>query len=88
MPPAWSSADNRGRPALDWHFDQTLLDAQAAVDGWYVLLTALTPEQADAAEVLRRPQGPGLRRAPLRRLQGPLAVTPSSCRTTRESARW
>ncbi|MBV7652676.1 hypothetical protein [Streptomyces albidoflavus] len=42
-----------GLPTLDWHFDQDVLQAEAAVDGWYALLTTLTPEQADAAEVLR-----------------------------------
>ncbi|MFI6061647.1 hypothetical protein [Streptomyces sp. NPDC051286] len=62
------TTDVAGRPALHWHFDQAVIDAEAAVDGWYALLTTLTPEQADAAEVLRS-QGPGRGRAPLRRLQ-------------------
>jgi hypothetical protein len=59
-------------PFLHWHFDQDVLQAEAAVDGWYALLTTLAPEQADAAEVLRRHKGQqeGCR-APLRRLQGP-----------------
>ncbi|MFB6961611.1 hypothetical protein ACFCYB_32610 [Streptomyces sp. NPDC056309] len=30
-----------------WPFDQDALQAEAAVDGWYALLTTLTPEQAD-----------------------------------------
>ncbi|WP_159039757.1 hypothetical protein [Streptomyces sp. TP-A0356] len=34
-----------------------MLQAEAAVDGWYTLLTTLTPKQADAAEVLRRHKG-------------------------------
>ncbi|MDW8806149.1 hypothetical protein P1P68_15475 [Streptomyces scabiei] len=48
-----------GLPTLDGHFDQDVLQAEAAVDGWYALLTTLTPEQADAAEVLRCHKGQG-----------------------------
>lgn len=43
-----------GKPALAWHFDPDVLTAEAAADGSYSLLTALTPEQADTAEVFRR----------------------------------
>ena len=32
-----------GRPTLDWHFDQAAIDAEAATDGWYALLTNLDP---------------------------------------------
>ncbi|MFI6062258.1 hypothetical protein [Streptomyces sp. NPDC051286] len=42
---------------LTWHFDTDVLQAEQAVDGWYALLTTLTPEQADPAEVLRRYKG-------------------------------
>jgi hypothetical protein len=28
-----------GRPTLTWHFDQQTIDAEAATDGWYPLLT-------------------------------------------------
>ena len=34
--------------------DQAALDAEAASDGWYALLTNLDPAEADAAEVLAR----------------------------------
>lgn len=65
-----------GRPTLDWHFDQDVLKAEAAVDGWYALLTTLTPEQADAAEVLRRHKGQGTVERRYGDFKGPLAVTP------------
>ena len=32
-----------GKPALSWHFDQAAIDAEAAADGWYALLTNLEP---------------------------------------------
>jgi hypothetical protein len=34
-----------GKPVLAWHFDQDALDAEAAGDGWYALLTNLAPGQ-------------------------------------------
>ncbi|MEU8698308.1 hypothetical protein AB0C61_11620 [Streptomyces sp. NPDC048680] len=34
-----------GRPTLSRHFDQDVFQAEAAVDGWYVLLTTLTPNR-------------------------------------------
>ncbi|MEZ0028685.1 transposase, partial [Kitasatospora sp. MAP12-22] len=54
------TTDEDGRPSLGWTFDQAVLDAQAAADGWYALVTRLTAEQADAAEVLRRYKGQGV----------------------------
>lgn len=65
-----------GRPSLTWHFDQDILDAQAAADGWYALVTRLTPEQADAAEVLRRYKGQGVVERRYHDFKGPLAVAP------------
>ena len=65
-----------GRPALTWHFDQDLLRAEAAVDGWYALLTTLTPEQADPSDVLRRHKGQGAVERRYSDFKGPLAVTP------------
>jgi len=70
------TTDDTGRPTLDWHFDQDVLQAEAAVDGWYALLTTLTPEQADAAEVLRRHKGQGTVERRYGDFKGPLAVTP------------
>ena len=54
------TTDEAGRPALSWHLDQDSLQAEAAVDGWYALLTTLIPEQADPSEVLRRHKGQGV----------------------------
>jgi transposase len=54
------TCDRDGRPSLAWHFDQDVLDAERAADGWYALVTRLTPQQADGAEVLRRYKGQGV----------------------------
>jgi len=61
---------------LTWHFDQDLLASQAAADGWYSLVTRLTPQQADAAEVLRRYKGQGVVERRYGEFKGPLAVAP------------
>ncbi|MGW3622454.1 hypothetical protein [Streptomyces sp. NPDC000880] len=59
-----------------------MLRAEAAVDGWYALLTTLTPEQADAAEVLRRHKGQGAVERRYGDFKGPWPSPLSSCRTT------
>ena len=46
-----------GKPTLAWEFDAEALQAEAAADGWYALLTNLDPAEADAAEVLIRFKG-------------------------------
>ncbi|MFJ9822724.1 IS1634 family transposase [Streptomyces sp. NPDC101151] len=33
------TVDESGRPALTWHYDQEVLAAEAAADGWYALLS-------------------------------------------------
>src|SRR6516162_6175530 len=38
------TCDATGKPALTWHFDQAAIDAEAAADGWYALLTNLAPD--------------------------------------------
>jgi transposase len=70
------TTDDTGRPILTWHFDQDVLRAETAVDGWYALLTTLTPEQADAADVLRRHKGQATVERRYSDFKGPLAVTP------------
>jgi transposase len=70
------TTDEARRPSLSWHFDQGILDSQAAADGWYSLVTALTPEQADAAEVFRRYKGQGVVERRYSDFKGPLAVAP------------
>ncbi|MFJ9381629.1 hypothetical protein [Streptomyces sp. NPDC101455] len=65
-----------GKPVLSWHFDPDVLDAEAAADGWYFLVTALAPEQADAAGVFRRYKGQGVVERRYSEYKGPLAVAP------------
>ncbi|MFB8034217.1 IS1634 family transposase [Streptomyces sp. NPDC056004] len=71
-----TTTDDAGRPALAWHFDEDVLQAEAAVDGWYALLTTLTPEQAGPSEVLRRHKDQGTVERRYGDFKGPLAVTP------------
>lgn len=68
--------DEAGRPTLTWSFDQAALDAEAASDGWYALLTNLTPDEADSAEVLRRYKGQEVVERRYGDFKGPLAVAP------------
>jgi hypothetical protein len=42
-----------GKPTLTWWFDQQAIDAEAATDGWYALLTNLDATQT-APEILLR----------------------------------
>jgi hypothetical protein len=39
---------------LQWSFDHDILNAEAKADGWYALITLLTAEQSDPAQVLIR----------------------------------
>jgi hypothetical protein len=64
-----------GKPALTWHFDQSAIDAEAATDGWYVLLSNL-PGDVDAGEVLRRYKGQAVVERRYGDFKGPLAVAP------------
>jgi transposase len=65
-----------GKPTLSWHFDQEALDAEAASDGWYGLLTNLELAEADAAEVLVRYKGQETVERRYGNFKGPLAVAP------------
>ncbi|HET6954026.1 MAG TPA: IS1634 family transposase [Acidimicrobiales bacterium] len=64
-----------GRPVFAWTFDQAALDAEAAADGWYALLTNLGPE-VDATEVLLRYKDQPLVERRYGDLKGPVAVAP------------
>jgi transposase len=75
-----------GKPTLDWSFDQGALDAEAATDGWYALLTNLDPVEADAAEVLRRFKGQEAVERRYQAFKGPLAVTPVFLRSNQRIA--
>ena len=68
--------DDAGTPSLTWHFDQEILAAEAAVDGWYALLTTLPPDRADPGQVLIHYKGQGTVERRYHDFKGPLAVAP------------
>jgi hypothetical protein len=70
----WGGAGS-GRPALTWWYDQDAINAEAATDGWYALLTNLDPS-ITATEVLLRYKGQEAVERRCSNLKGPLAVTP------------
>lgn len=72
-----------GRPVLSWHFDQAAIDAEAAADGWYALLTNLEPGQASAEQVFRRYKGQHAVERRYGEFKGPLAVAPLFLKTNR-----
>ncbi len=72
-----------GKPVLSWHFDQAAIDAEAAADGWYALLTNLEPGQASPEEVLRRYKGQHVVERRYGEFKGPLAVAPLFLKTNR-----
>jgi transposase len=74
------------KPTLSWSFDQAALDREAATDGWYGLLTNLTIQQADAAEVLRRYKGQEVVERRYGAFKGPLGVAPMFLKTNRRIA--
>ena len=77
------ATDGHGRPTLEWRFDQAALDTEAALDGWYALLTNLDPAEADAGEVLRRYKGQEVVERRYSDFKGPLAVAPMFVRNNR-----
>ena len=78
-----SAPTTTGKPTLAWHFDQAALDAEAATDGWYCLLTNLDPADADAAEVLARYKGQEVVERRYGDFKGPLAVAPMFLKNNR-----
>lgn len=78
--------DTSGKPTLTWSFDQNAIDAEAAADGWYALLTNLDPATADAAEVLRRYKGQEAVERRYQAFKGPLAVAPIHLKNNRRIA--
>ncbi|WP_241882660.1 hypothetical protein [Frankia sp. KB5] len=70
---ATSVDPDTGKPALTWHFDSAALDAEAATDGWYALLTNL-PDTIGPAEVLARYKGQEVVERRYGAFKGPLAV--------------
>ena len=75
-----------GKPVLAWHFDQATIDAEAATDGWYALLTNLEPGQASPEEVFRRYKGQHDVERRYGEFKGPLAVAPLFLKTNRRIA--
>ena len=78
--------DAAGKPVLSWHFDQEAIDASAAADGWYALLTNLPPSQASPEEVFRRYKGQHVVERRYGEFKGPLAVAPLFLKTNRRIA--
>jgi transposase len=65
-----------GKPEFHWHFDDDALELAANADGWFALLTNLTVEQADAADVFARYKGQEAVERRHSAFKGPLAVAP------------
>ena len=80
------ASDEAAKPTLAWSFDQAALDAEAATDGWYALLTNLDPDQADAGEVLRRYKSQEAVERRYGDFKGPLAVAPMYLKNNRRIA--
>jgi transposase len=72
-----------GKPVFSWYYDQAAIDAEAATDGWYALLTNLDPADADPAEVLRRYKAQNTVEQRYSTIKGPLAVAPMFLQTNR-----
>ena len=72
-----------GKPTFVWHFDQTAIDAEAATDGWYALLTNLALADATTAEVLLRYKGQEVVERRYGDFKGPLAVSPMLLKSNR-----
>jgi len=77
------TAGPAGKPALAWRFDQDAIDAEAAADGWYALLTNLDPGQASPEQVFRRYKGQHAVERRYGEFKGPLAVAPLFLKTNR-----
>ena len=74
-----------GKPALTWWFDQDAIDAEAATDGWYALLTSLDASVI-AGQVLLRYKGQEAVERRYGNLKGPLAVAPMFLHSNRRIA--
>ena len=80
------TAGPAGKPVLSWHFDQATIDAEAAADSWYALLTNLEPGQASPEQVFRRYKGQHVVERRYGEFKGPLAVAPLFLKTNRRIA--
>ena len=75
-----------GKPTLTWAFDQQAIDAEAATDGWYALLTNLPAGRADATQVLLPCKGQEAVERRYSAFKGPLAVAALFCKNNRRIA--
>jgi transposase len=75
-----------GKPTLTWHLDQEAIDAEAAVDGWYALLTNLPADQATPAQVLLHYKGQGAVERRYSHVKGPFAIAPMFLQSNRRIA--
>jgi transposase len=76
------TVDDAGKPAFAWTFDQAAIDAEAAADGWYALLTNL-PAELDTTEVFLRYKDQPMVERRYGEFKGPLAVAPIFLRDNR-----
>jgi transposase len=74
--------DDAGKPTFAWSFDQDAVNADAAADGWYALLTNL-PADVEATEVFRRYKDQPMVERRYGEFKGPLAVAPIFLRDNR-----
>ena len=74
-----------GKPTPDRSFDQHTIDAEAAVDGWYTLLTNLPADHAHATQVLLHHKDQPVIERRYGEFKGPLAVARCSCAATSAS---
>jgi hypothetical protein len=75
-----------GKPTLTWSFDQTVIDAEAATDGWYALLSNLGADEADAAGILLHYKGQEAVERRYAAFKGPLAVAAIHLKNNRRIA--
>ena len=80
-----SGSGGPGKPTLTWWFDQAAIDAEAATDGWYALLTSLD-DQITPAEVLLRYKDQEAVERRYGNMKGPLAVAPMFLNSNRRIA--
>jgi transposase len=73
----WTITGGEGEPpALQWHFDLDVLDAEAVVDGWWALLTSIPAEESGPDQILVHYKGQGAVERRYHDFKGPLAVAP------------
>ena len=77
--------DDTGKPTFTWTFDQAALDAEAAADGWYALLTNL-PATIDTTDVFLQYKDQPMVERRYGEFKGPLAVAPIFLRDNRRIA--